>query len=51
MLVKVNAPLNVSKLGRGHFFSCSSPAVTNLRCCAIHASFETSVLARDSHLD
>ena len=23
----------------------------NLICCAIHASFETSVFARDSHLD
>ena len=23
----------------------------DLRCCAIQASFETSVIARDSHLD
>ena len=51
MLVKVQASLNVSKTERGHFFSCSSPAVMNLICCAIHASFETSVFARDSHLD
>ena len=50
MLVKVQASLNISKPERGHFFSCSSPAVTDLRCCAIYASFETSVIARDSHL-
>ena len=51
VLVKVQASLNISKPQRGHFFSCSSPAVMDLRCCAIHASFETSVIARDSHLD
>ena len=32
-----------------NFFSSSSSTVTNLRCRATKASFETSVFARDSH--
>ena len=51
MLVKDQASLNVSKTERGHFFSCSSTAVMNVIGCAIHASFETSVFARDIHPD
>ena len=31
-------------------FSCSSPAVMNLRCCAMQVSFEISAFTRDSHL-
>ena len=49
-LVKFQASLNVPKPEKRPFFSCSSPAVTSLRCCAMQVTFEISAFTRDSHL-
>ena len=51
MLVKDQASLNVSKTERGHFFFLFVDCCHESIGCAMHASFETSVFARDIHPD